>query len=53
MKNLYVGDVCDCRLSGRCVCAWSRVRHEFDFLAGEDYCIGGDQVRHLLVCRKV
>ena len=43
------GDICDCRTSGMCLCKWSRIRSEFDTVAGDDSCIGPSQVRELLV----
>jgi hypothetical protein len=42
------GDMCDCRLSGLCQCAWSTVRAQFDNIIDEDKCIGPNQVRGLL-----
>jgi hypothetical protein len=43
------GDICDCRLSGKCICAWSRIRGEFDKIASDDDgCIGPKQFRGLL-----
>lgn len=41
-------DICDCRISGLCVCSWSKVRAAFDKLIDEDKCIGPNQVRELL-----
>lgn len=48
IRNRNKGDVCDCRLSGLCQCAWSNVRAHFDNLIDEDKCIGPRQVRFLL-----
>jgi hypothetical protein len=40
---------CDCRKSGMCTCTWSTIRAAFDEIAGEDFCIGPNQLRGLLV----
>jgi hypothetical protein len=41
---------CDCKLSGKCLCAWSPVRAAFDNVAAvDDGCIGPNQVRDLLM----
>ena len=42
------GDTCDCNRSGHCVCVWSPIRGKFDVLAGDDGCIGPNQLRTLL-----
>lgn len=41
-------DICDCRTSGFCQCAFSLVRSQFDKVADEDKCIAPRQVRIVL-----
>ena len=48
IRNRVKGDMCDCRLSGLCQCAWSNVRAQFDNIAEEDKCIAPSQIRGLL-----
>jgi hypothetical protein len=48
IRNRQPGDICDCRLAGNCMCAWSNIRAQFDNIIDEDKCIAPSQVRHLL-----
>lgn len=43
------GDICDCVKSKKCLCRWSPIREQVDKVAGEDECIGPNQLRGLLV----
>ena len=40
---------CDCRTSGMCLCTYSFIRGAFDALCGEDFKIGPNNLRSLLI----
>ena len=40
--------ICECKITGLCVCRFSKVREAFDSFAGDDLCVGPNQVEKLL-----